>query len=44
MQFNPTDYNLSKRYKSFAEFQKDFKTKGAVKRHLGIIGEAVHFF
>lgn len=30
--------------KSFAEYQKDLKTKGAVERHLGIIGEAVHKF
>ncbi|MDF3079054.1 MAG: hypothetical protein K0S09_2943 [Sphingobacteriaceae bacterium] len=27
---------------SFAEYQKDLKTKGAVERHLGIIGEAVN--
>ena len=30
--------------KSFAEYQKDLKTKGAVERHLGIIGEAVNQF
>ena len=30
--------------KSFAEYQKDLKTKGAVERHLGIIGEAVNNF
>jgi uncharacterized protein with HEPN domain len=29
---------------SFAEYQKDLKTKGAVERHLGIIGEAVNKF
>lgn len=27
---------------SFSEYQNDFKTKGAVERHLGIIGEAVN--
>jgi uncharacterized protein with HEPN domain len=27
---------------SFAEYQKDLKTKGAVERHLAIIGEAVN--
>jgi uncharacterized protein with HEPN domain len=30
--------------KSFAEYEKDLKTKGAVERHLGIIGEAVNKF
>lgn len=30
--------------KSFTEYQKDLKTKGAVERHLGIIGEAVNKF
>jgi uncharacterized protein with HEPN domain len=30
--------------KSFAEYQKDLKTKGAVERHLAIIGEAVNKF
>lgn len=30
--------------KSFNEYQKDLKTKGAVERHLGIIGEAVNKF
>lgn len=30
--------------KSFPEYQKDLKTKGAVERHLGIIGEAVNKF
>jgi uncharacterized protein with HEPN domain len=29
---------------SFAVYQQDFKTKGAVERHLGIIGEAVNKF
>ena len=29
---------------SFAEYQEDLKTKGAVERHLGIIGEAVNKF
>jgi len=29
---------------SFSEYQKDLKTKGAVERHLGIIGEAVNRF
>lgn len=29
---------------SFTEYQKDLKTKGAVERHLGIIGEAVSKF
>ncbi len=30
--------------KSFAVYEKDLKTKGAVERHLGIIGEAVNKF
>lgn len=30
--------------KSFTEYEKDLKTKGAVERHLGIIGEAVNKF
>ncbi len=30
--------------KLFKEYQKDLKTKGAVERHLGIIGEAVNKF
>jgi uncharacterized protein with HEPN domain len=30
--------------KSFTEYQGDLKTKGAVERHLGIIGEAVGKF
>lgn len=29
---------------SFSEYSKDLKTKGAVERHLGIIGEAVNKF
>lgn len=29
---------------SFGGYQKDLKTKGAVERHLGIIGEAVNKF
>lgn len=29
---------------SFSEYQKDLKTKGAVERHLAIIGEAVNKF
>lgn len=33
-----------KELKSFTEYQKDLKTKGAVERHLGIIGEAVNRF
>lgn len=28
---------------TFDDYQKDLKTKGAVERHLGIIGEAVVF-
>lgn len=30
--------------KSFTDYSKDLKTKGAVERHLGIIGEAVNKF
>lgn len=30
--------------KTFDDYQKDLKTKGAVERHLGIIGEAVNKF
>ena len=30
--------------KSFNDYQRDLKTKGAVERHLGIIGEAVNKF
>ena len=29
--------NFTKDLKSFAEYEKEFKTKGAVERHLGII-------
>lgn len=29
---------------SFSQYTKDLKTKGAVERHLGIIGEAVNKF
>lgn len=36
--------NFTKDLKSFSEYQKDLKTKGAVERHLGIIGEAVNKF
>jgi len=35
---------FTKDLQSFAEYQKDLKTKGAVERHLGIIGEAVNKF
>ena len=30
--------------KTFDQYMKDLKTKGAVERHLGIIGEAVNKF
>ncbi len=36
--------NFTKDLKSFTEYEKDLKTKGAVERHLGIIGEAVNKF
>jgi uncharacterized protein with HEPN domain len=36
--------NFTKEINSFTEYQKDLKTKGAVERHLGIIGEAVNKF
>ena len=36
--------NFTIEIKSFGEYSKDFKTKGAVERHLGIIGEAVNKF
>ena len=29
---------------AFTDYQKDLKTKGAVERHLGIIGEAANKF
>ena len=35
---------FTKDIKSFSEYRKDFKTKAAVERHLGIIGEAVNKF
>lgn len=35
---------FTKDLNSFADYQKDLKTKGAVERHLGIIGEAVNKF
>lgn len=35
---------FTKELRSFSEYQKDLKTKGAVERHLGIIGEAVNKF
>ena len=35
---------FTKDLKSFADYQKDLKTKGAVERHLGIIGETVNKF
>lgn len=36
--------NFTNGVTSFTEYQKDLKTKGAVERHLGIIGEAVNKF
>ena len=36
--------NFIKDLSSYSDYQKDFKTKGAVERHLGIIGEAVNKF
>lgn len=36
--------DFMKDIKSFSEYQGDYKTKGAVERHLGIIGEAVNKF
>ena len=36
--------NFTKDLKSFTEYEKDLKTKGAVERHLGIVGEAVNNF
>ncbi len=35
---------FTKDTKSFSDYQNDLKTKGAVERHLGIIGEAVNKF
>ncbi|MBX2899015.1 MAG: DUF86 domain-containing protein [Cyclobacteriaceae bacterium] len=36
--------SFTKDLKSFKDYQKDLKTKGAVERHLGIIGEALNKF
>lgn len=36
--------NFIKDFKSFSDYQKDHKTKAAVERHLGIIGEVVNKF
>ncbi|SRR5258706_13241139 len=36
--------NFTQDLKSFTEYQNDLKTKGAVERHLAIIGEAVNKF
>src|SRR5258707_15674918 len=36
--------NFTKEIKSFSEYSKDLRTKGAVERHLGIIEEAVNKF
>jgi uncharacterized protein with HEPN domain len=36
--------NFTGQINSFQEYQKDLKTKSAVERHLGIIGEAVNQF
>ena len=36
--------DFTKDLKSFNDYQRDLKTKGAVERHLGIIGEAVNKF
>ena len=36
--------DFTKDLKSFTDYQRDLKTKGAVERHLGIIGEAVNKF
>ena len=36
--------NFTNGINSFGEYAKDLKTKGAVERHLGIIGEAVNKF
>lgn len=35
---------FTKDLNSFTDYQEDLKTKGAVERHLGIIGEAVNKF
>ncbi len=34
--------SFTKDVNSFSEYQKDLKTKGAIERHLGIIGVAVN--
>lgn len=36
--------NFTNDVSSFSQYSKDLKTKGAVERHLGIIGEAVNKF
>jgi uncharacterized protein with HEPN domain len=36
--------NFTQDLKSFTEYETDLKTKGAVERHLGIVGEAVNKF
>lgn len=36
--------DFTKDLRSFNDYQRDLKTKGAVERHLGIIGEAVNKF
>ena len=36
--------SFTKDLKSFADYQRDLKTKSAVERQLGIIGEAVNKF
>jgi uncharacterized protein with HEPN domain len=35
---------FTKEIRSFGDYERDLKTKGAVERHLGIIGEAVNKF
>ena len=42
--FNRINESFTKDLKSFPEYEKDLKTKGAVERHLGIIGEPVNKF
>lgn len=36
--------DFTKHLNSFTDYEKDLKTKSAVERHLGIIGEAVNKF
>ena len=36
--------DFTKTTKTFGDYSKDLKTKGAVERHLGIIGEALNKF